>query len=66
MGCLLFVAIGIVSVQASLQPLKVMLHMGMGTSSHIKPLFEMGTVLRDRNHKVIYAAFDADEKYNKD
>ncbi|KAJ9056074.1 hypothetical protein DSO57_1036788 [Entomophthora muscae] len=46
-------------------PLKVIVHMGLGTLSHIKPLLEMGTVLRSRNHTVIYAVFDEYEKFNQ-
>ncbi|KAJ9084970.1 hypothetical protein DSO57_1018699 [Entomophthora muscae] len=46
-------------------PLKVILHMGFGTLSHIKPLLEIGSVLRARNHSVVYAAFEESEKFNK-
>ncbi|KAJ9058790.1 hypothetical protein DSO57_1008600 [Entomophthora muscae] len=65
MFCELLSAVTILAVQGSMQPLKVMLNMGLGTNSHIKPLLEMGTVLRERNHEVVYAAFDADEKHNE-
>ncbi|KAJ9068225.1 hypothetical protein DSO57_1030814 [Entomophthora muscae] len=47
------------------ESLKVMVHMGLGTNSHIKPLLEIGAILRNRNHSVFYAAFDSNKKFNK-
>ncbi|KAJ9076785.1 hypothetical protein DSO57_1022973 [Entomophthora muscae] len=51
--------------QSQAQNMKVLVHMGLGTNSHIKPLLELGTILRERNHNVIYVAFDSAKKYNK-
>ncbi|KAJ9068517.1 hypothetical protein DSO57_1027860 [Entomophthora muscae] len=57
--------VSLVASQEETRPLKVIVHMGFGTLSHIKPLLEMGTVLRSRNHTVVYAAFNNYEKFNK-
>ncbi|KAJ9057860.1 hypothetical protein DSO57_1018464 [Entomophthora muscae] len=46
-------------------PLKVMISMGIGTNSHIKPLLEIGTILQERNHSVFYTSFGSNEKFNK-
>ncbi|KAJ9063931.1 hypothetical protein DSO57_1035777 [Entomophthora muscae] len=46
-------------------PLKVMVSMGLGTNSHIKPLLEMGAILRERNHTVFYSSFESNRKFNK-
>ncbi|KAJ9063711.1 hypothetical protein DSO57_1038077 [Entomophthora muscae] len=51
-------------VQAE-EVLKVMVHMSLGTNSHIKPLLEIGAVLRERNHSVFYSSFETNKKYNK-
>ncbi|KAJ9053045.1 hypothetical protein DSO57_1028079 [Entomophthora muscae] len=48
-----------------MQPLKVVVHSGYGTSSHAKPLLEIGSLLRARNHTVVYASFDGYEQFNK-
>ncbi|KAJ9081911.1 hypothetical protein DSO57_1009902 [Entomophthora muscae] len=40
-----------------------MLHMDFGSSSHIRPLLEIGKVLQGRNHTIVYAASDANKKY---
>ncbi|KAJ9081913.1 hypothetical protein DSO57_1009904 [Entomophthora muscae] len=42
-----------------------MLHMDYGTMSHIKPLLEVGNVLRERNHTVVYAVAEQYVKFNK-
>ncbi|KAI0240752.1 hypothetical protein L0F63_007317 [Massospora cicadina] len=47
------------------QPLKVMLHLDVGSLSHIRPLLEIGTVLRRRNHEVTFVAAEACERYNR-
>ncbi|KAJ9057110.1 hypothetical protein DSO57_1025757 [Entomophthora muscae] len=39
--------------------------MGIGTNSHIKPLLELGKILRERNHDVCFAGFDSARKFNK-
>ncbi|KAJ9063925.1 hypothetical protein DSO57_1035771 [Entomophthora muscae] len=46
-------------------PLKVMVSMGHGTNSHIKPLLEVGTMLRERNHTVFYSSLESYQKFNK-
>ncbi|KAJ9081885.1 hypothetical protein DSO57_1010095 [Entomophthora muscae] len=45
------------------QGLNVMIHSDIGTASHVKPLFEIGKVLIERNHSVSYAAPDINKKY---
>ncbi|KAJ9081918.1 hypothetical protein DSO57_1009909 [Entomophthora muscae] len=50
---------------AAESPLKVLVHFDFGTMSHINPLLEVGNALRARNHSVVYAAADHNEKYNK-
>ncbi|KAJ9081916.1 hypothetical protein DSO57_1009907 [Entomophthora muscae] len=51
--------------QVTTQPLKVIIHFDYGSLSHIKPLMEIGNILRNRNHSVIYAASALNEKYNE-
>lgn len=46
-------------------PLRVMLHSVLGSLSHIKPLLEIGLVLQKRNHTVVFAASDMNERFNK-
>ncbi|KAJ9056075.1 hypothetical protein DSO57_1036789 [Entomophthora muscae] len=55
----------VVASQDFARPLKVIVHVGFGTLSHIKPLLEMGTLLRARKHTVVYAAFDSGERFNE-